>query len=60
MKIKTEDCMACGQCMEYCPSEAINPIMTGRTNDTYLAMTIDQDLCVDCGECLNCDCLVAH
>jgi len=40
----TDECTACGSCMESCPSEAI---LEGE--DQY---KIDADLCVDCGSCV--------
>ncbi|RMH69219.1 MAG: 4Fe-4S dicluster domain-containing protein [Gemmatimonadetes bacterium] len=39
----TEDCLACGDCMEVCPEEAISE------GDPYYI--IDPDKCNDCGEC---------
>ena len=40
----TDECVACGSCLDSCPSEAIkegDPIYT-----------IDPELCVDCGACV--------
>lgn len=56
MKIIAEDCIACGMCQDYCPSDAIQPITDGNQTKNYLAFTIDENLCVDCGECLECGC----
>ena len=41
----TDECTACGACMESCPSEAIKE---GPTK-----YTIDPDLCIDCGACVD-------
>ena len=41
----TDDCTACGTCMENCPSEAIK-----EGDPKY---TIDPDVCVDCGVCVD-------
>lgn len=38
----TEDCTACGTCLDECPVDAINE------GDIY---TIDADVCTDCGSC---------
>ena len=38
----TEDCTACGTCIDECPVEAISE------GDIY---KIDPDLCTDCGAC---------
>jgi len=38
----TEDCIACGSCIDECPIEAIS------VGDIY---TIDPDTCTDCGAC---------
>lgn len=38
----TEDCTACGTCIDECPVEAISP------GDIY---KIDPDICSDCGSC---------
>ncbi len=38
----SDDCTACGTCMDECPSEAIHE------GDIY---TIDPDACTDCGTC---------
>ncbi len=40
----TDECTACGTCVDSCPSEAIlegDPIYK-----------IDQDACVECGQCV--------
>ena len=41
----TDECTACGSCIECCPSEAI------KEGDPKYA--IDGDLCVDCGSCVD-------
>lgn len=38
----SDDCIACGTCIDECPSEAISE------GDKY---SINPDLCVDCGTC---------
>jgi len=38
----TDDCIACGACMEECPNGAIS------SGSPY---KIDPDLCLDCGAC---------
>ena len=38
----TDDCIACGTCIDECPVEAISE------GDIY---KIDADLCTDCGAC---------
>lgn len=38
----TDDCTACGTCIDECPVEAISE------GDIY---TIDPELCTDCGAC---------
>lgn len=40
--IISDDCTACGSCIDECPVEAINE------GDIY---SIDADLCTDCGAC---------
>lgn len=39
----TEDCAACGACMEECPNEAIK-----EGDPIYV---IDPEVCADCGAC---------
>lgn len=38
----TEECTACGSCLDECPVEAISE------GDIYV---IDAELCTDCGDC---------
>jgi len=38
----TDECLACGTCIDECPVEAISE------GDIYV---IDADLCIDCGAC---------
>ena len=38
----SDDCTACGTCIDECPVEAISE------GDIYV---IDPDLCIDCGAC---------
>ena len=40
----SEDCVACGSCIDECPLEAII------AGDTY---SIDPDICADCGTCVD-------
>lgn len=40
----TADCVACGNCMEVCPADAIS-----EADDKYV---IDQETCIECGACL--------
>ena len=39
----TEDCLACGSCMDECPNEAI------QEGDIYVIT----DACLDCGACVD-------
>jgi len=39
----TDDCIACGACIEECPTDAISE------GDIYV---IDADNCTDCGTCV--------
>ena len=43
MRIDEDTCIGCGECLPYCPMEAI---------DVDDCAVIDQDECVDCGVCL--------
>lgn len=38
----SDECIACGSCLDQCPVEAISE------GDIY---TIDADTCIDCGAC---------
>jgi len=38
----TDECLACGSCIDECPVSAISE------GDIYV---IDADLCIDCGAC---------
>lgn len=40
----TDECLACGTCMDSCPNEAINE------GDIYV---INPDKCEDCGTCMD-------
>jgi Indolepyruvate ferredoxin oxidoreductase, alpha and beta subunits len=42
--IKTDLCVACGTCLDECPTEAIK-----KESEMYL---IDSELCADCGVCV--------
>ncbi len=42
-RVDTELCIACGQCVEVCPTGAIN---------LQEAATIDESRCVGCGSCV--------
>lgn len=43
--VNEEKCIGCGQCVNYCPQEAISIV-----NKKAL---IDPNLCIDCGRCIN-------
>jgi NAD-dependent dihydropyrimidine dehydrogenase PreA subunit len=45
LKIKTEECISCLECIDFCP---LNCIIEGDE-----AVFIDQNECVECGVCLN-------
>jgi len=55
MKI-TDDCMGCMICVEYCPREAIKIVGRQTSVGFYGRADIDSDLCLNCGNCLECDC----
>ena len=55
-QIDKEKCMACGQCVEACTSEAIDIDVSRKKTGCYLNYVIDQKLCINCGECLKVDC----
>jgi len=40
----TEDCIACGSCVDECPADAIT-----ESGDIF---AIDQDECTECGTCM--------
>ena len=40
----SDDCTACGSCIDACPVEAI------KEGDKY---SIDANLCIDCGACVD-------
>ena len=40
----TDECAACGTCVDACPVEAI------KEGDVY---EIDQDVCIECGSCVD-------
>ncbi len=44
-RINSEECTACGLCLDVCPSEAIK-----EGEDFYV---IDSDACDDCGSCVD-------
>lgn len=52
MIIITDDCKACGMCLDYCHTGAIEI----KDNDVYSQCTINQDKCKGCGDCLQVDC----
>ena len=54
MKIIENDCISCGNCLELCPQEAIQPKITNTGG--YACYEINKDLCIDCGICLENDC----
>ena len=53
MPIITNDCVACGQCVEYCPANAIEP---KEKTTGYSQYTINKEKCVECLACLEIDC----
>ena len=53
MKINTENCISCGQCVEVCPVGAIDYCTT---DNGYRRVEIDEAVCIGCGECLEVDC----
>ena len=46
---KKEDCCGCTACQRICPTEAIKMLVD---NEGFLYPEIDQDVCIDCGLCL--------
>jgi len=44
VEIDEEGCIACGQCEEECPVDAIE------VNDVAV---VDEDACIDCGNCVD-------
>jgi formate hydrogenlyase subunit 6/NADH:ubiquinone oxidoreductase subunit I len=50
--IITDDCMSCGGCEEICPQGAIQ----AEKKSGYAQYKINQELCIDCGICLDYDC----
>lgn len=46
---KKEDCCGCTACQRICPTEAIKMLAD---NEGFLYPEIDQELCIDCGLCL--------
>ena len=44
VNINTDDCIACGICVDECPQEALT------VNDTC---EVDADACIDCGICVD-------
>ncbi len=45
-RIDAKTCIACGQCVEWCPAGAIS------SSADESAMVIDREVCIGCGECL--------
>jgi NADH:ubiquinone oxidoreductase subunit F (NADH-binding)/Pyruvate/2-oxoacid:ferredoxin oxidoreductase delta subunit len=48
--IDPEKCTGCTACARQCPQEAISPLSLGEKKEAH---TIDQDLCIKCGVCLD-------
>jgi heterodisulfide reductase subunit A len=48
--IITDDCMACGQCVEVCPFKAIDYDPNDKSSG-YKSPVIDQAKCLGCGLC---------
>ena len=57
-EINSDVCIACSQCAEICPNDAIDirtkPSKPGSTR--YLRYCIDKKKCNNCGKCLEVDC----
>src|SRR5512147_2183090 len=51
MLIKPDVCIGCGNCMPYCPVEAIHE-SDKKTPKGKMIRVIDLDQCVECGACL--------
>jgi ferredoxin len=47
--IEINNCHGCGQCVEWCPNDAIQYNITGHPE-------INRDVCQDCELCLEFDC----
>ncbi len=43
-KVKKEECIACGACVDVCPVDAIK---------LEKVAVIDADTCIDCGTCVD-------
>ena len=54
MKINTDDCMSCGMCSDYCSTGAIQ--LKESDGKGYGQYYIDENICVDCKECLEAGC----
>ena len=48
LKLDTEKCIGCGQCVEVCPRKVITML-------EKKAVIVNRDLCIECGACkMNC------
>jgi ferredoxin len=50
MDLNNQKCKSCGQCVEVCDFEAIEPLPS--ISGGYAGYTITKD-CVDCGACID-------
>lgn len=50
----TNECMSCGACFEICMQDAIQFYKQKRQQ--YAQAYIDDELCTNCGACLDVDC----
>jgi len=53
MPIITDDCISCGMCLEECPVGAIEIKEKKTTDKSYSQCTINQNVCIECGTCIN-------
>lgn len=44
-KVKQDDCIACGTCIENCPENAISRVKNNKA-------LVNEELCIGCGECV--------
>ena len=51
LKISSNKCVACGECVDHCPEEAISIFSKGFPTNSKTA-SIDKEKCVGCGSCI--------
>jgi len=51
LNIKARECVACGECIENCPEDAIS-LSSGRTSLSSERAVIDHEECIGCGSCI--------